>query len=114
MDGNNYTAAMDNAFEASGGGLKEYNEYTLAIPDLADLADGSVFFNLELQGLGGEQCSIFPPFDCSFPPYNGAHLIFSRLSFEVEGTIEVAEPGTLALFRIGLAGMGLARRRRKV
>lgn len=54
-----------------------------------------------------------PNFDFLVVNLSGLQGPFS-FTIEIESSHSVPEPGTLALFGIGLAGMGLMRRRRKI
>lgn len=56
----------------------------------------------------------------NLPPVNGTDTLTITFGFEGDGTLiqyptfdDIPEPGTLALFGLGLVGLGLARRRRK-
>ena len=115
LDGTSLRSSLLPAFEAAGQGTNgEYNEYTVALPSslFLDLADGSATVNLALQG------PVFSPALLSFlddivNPFNGAFLVFSRLSITTQDTpTQAPEPGVLALLGIGGFGLVALRRRR--
>ncbi len=72
--------------------------------DAGDVVGISGFF--ELAGL-----ALAPEFDDTFSSTTGFEL--SIFSVEAEAEKEVPEPGALALFSVGLIGLGVVRRRRK-
>jgi PEP-CTERM motif len=107
VDGFDLTSGLNALFEAHGGGSGEYNVYTLSLPGpaFASLLDGSATFALALQGpvlspplLGGDPVQ---------EQFNGATLIFSRLSIT-----PVPEPGSFAFLALGTLAVVLVARRR--
>ena len=80
--------------------LSDLNNISLSVPDLGLVQDGFIIDYLELT-VEADDCSPFPgggvPDGC----------------FPGPGPFPAPEPGTLALFGIGLAAMGLARRRKE-
>jgi hypothetical protein len=88
--GADLTVSLNAVFEGHGGANTEYDVYSIPLPasTFATLAGGSASFHLTLQGPGlsvlGET------------PSNGAGLDFATLTV-------VPEPGSIALFGIGVA-----------
>lgn len=105
LNGIDLTADLNTLFESYGGTNTEINVYTLILPNstFADLASGSVQFNLDLQGAGlsvlGETT------------YNGAGLDYSTLHVETASTPSVPEPATMSLLLLGLPALLAARRK---
>mgnify|MGYP000213668026 CR=1 FL=1 len=103
------TAALDTAFEASGGATDgQFKVYTLNIDNslFGELADGSVTTALRLSGPG-----LVPDiFNGGFAESvnNGAFLIYSSLNITFEDPSNppsVPEPSTLLLVVLSLAGL---------
>ena len=111
------TTGMDTLFEAGGGSADAtYNEYSLALTDFADLADGSVDFFLDLMGPGLVPRAVFLGGGFEETSTNGANLIFATLTIVTEDQQPpqpVPEPGGLALLGAGLLSLGLQRRSRR-
>jgi hypothetical protein len=101
--GADLTAALNAAFEAHGGGNREYNLYTLTLPasTFATLASGSASFQLTLNGPGS---GVLGP-----TAYNGAGLDFATLTLTPQ---TIPEPGSVALFCAGVAALWFCSRRR--
>lgn len=110
LDGNDMTAQLNTAFEASGGADTEFNVYTLDLgaANFINLADGTVFVNLELQGAGLVSNLLFGTTEES--SFNPANLIFSTLEIVFEDSTQppnpVPEPSTLILFSLSLLMFG--------
>ena len=104
VDGVDLTALLDAEFESRGGAQAEYNVYTVILPALAvaELADGSATFSIELdgpgllQGANGQEET----------PNNGAGFDFATLSFAA-----IPEPA-IATGLLAMGGLVLSRRRR--
>lgn len=103
-EGVDHTTAMGTLMESYGGSYDpnppkspEYNVYSLSLSPstFASLADGSATFQLDLQGpvfsagLFGDQVD----------PFNGAHLIYSKLTLNV-----IPEPSSYG-FALGIVGL---------
>jgi hypothetical protein len=99
VDGNDLTALLNAALEATGGTQIEYNTYTINLPASAipSLADGSATFSLALQGQG---LAGVPGEVGNLSPQNGAGLDFATL------TMNVPEP-SCAIVLCMLAGSAL-------
>ena len=77
-----------------------YDVVTIDLSSIVgDFADGALEMSLRMRGGG--------VFDT---PWNGMGVDFARLTTDVA---QLPEPETLALFGLGLAGLGLAARRRR-
>jgi PEP-CTERM motif len=101
--GADLTAALNAAFEAHGGGNREYNLYTLTLPSstFATLASGSASFRLTLNGPGSGVLGS--------TAFNGAGLDFATLTLTPQ---TIPEPGSVALFCAGVAALWFCSRRR--
>lgn len=106
VDGVDLTSGMNALMESYGGGQREVNIYSLLLSAsaLAVMSDGMAQFLLTLKAPNDN----VPDLSLGF---NGAGLDFSTLGLDTGGAPSVPEPGTLALLGLGLAGLGLTRRR---
>ena len=96
----------DYTFDLLGGFVLNDGDYWLALHVGPD--QGDMHWTIPVEGIIGNGSSISYNGGSSYSNYLWEH------TFRLEGSeSSVPEPGTMALFGIGLAGMGLARRRRK-
>ncbi len=116
-----YESSVEISFMGSGsvGSLEIYlgdmywTDYTSGYIEYVYLGEGS-----GINGLYGDMISLYPDghsltIDLSGISYSDADT--AVLYFEVyHDEVEVSEPSSLALFGIGLAGLGFLRRRRKL
>lgn len=110
--GNDITAAADIAVEAQGGASSVYDLYTIDLGSvLGSLAGGSVTVTLRLKG-PVESPVLFPPPDSVIEEFNGAALVFATLNLTTR-TIDVPEPGSLALFSLALPALLMIPGRRR-
>lgn len=105
--------AVDTTLTTSAAGITRKHA---SIADIF-LAAGTYWFSMP--GNGTEIAQAAGNFDDNssrFGPTNLPNSTPGDMFFTLEGTsaISVPEPGTLALFGLGLAAMGLSRRRRKI
>ena len=108
VDGNDITALLNTALEATPGatGQEIYYSVSLSGAALTALADGSALFSLALQGPGLGVLG-----NTSF---NGAGLDFATLTINTQpqgGTTPVPEPATWSIVLLGGAGILVSRRR---
>ncbi len=100
----------------------DYTEATANTGQMGFLSSGELEFAFFGNSCGDGYCDIRPGYDdwtvdtefgLQYSVAGGDYLWFGSVSAALRETT-VPEPGTLALFGIGLAAMGLARRRKKV
>lgn len=99
IGGNDFTAALTEALRSTGTFVNQaYDVVTIDLSSIVgDFADGALEMSLRMRGGG-----IFDEL------WNGIGIDFARLTIDVT---QLPEPKTLALFGLGLAGLGLAMRR---
>lgn len=112
VDGFDLTSELNTIMNASGGQvfptigpfLSEYNVYTIDLPatTFASLLDGSAAVSLSLQN----------GFAFAATTGNNASVDFSTLAITTT-TAAVPEPGSMAIFAIGMLGIATGRRRRR-
>ncbi len=101
IDGNDFTAALTAALRSTGTFVNQaYDVVTIDLSSIVgDFADGVLEMSLRMRG-GGILNEL----------WNGIGIDFARLTTDVT---QLPEPETLALFGLGLAGLGLAARRHR-
>lgn len=99
IDGNDFTAALTAALRTTGTFVNQaYDVVTIDLSSIVgDFADGILEMSLRMRG-GGILNEL----------WNGIGIDFARLTTDVT---QLPEPETLALFGLGLAGLGFAVRR---